>query len=274
MAARPTVLNHFIQPCDPARVDTPPVGSEWIHEIKWDGYRAQVHIDGPRILIYSLKGFDWTVEFPVIREALAGLSVKSAILDGEVVATDKGGKPDFPELRRGLGKKSAPFQYHAFDLLLLDGEDLRELRLLERKRRLRGVLQGAPDRLVYVEHMEGDSGRIFPPPCELGLEGIVPRKRPRPTARAGARPGANRSASAPTISPSSRSSRSSAPGRAASPRFTSVVARATGWSMRARCKAETAWVPRRCARPSTPTSKAARRSRRRSISRRRTGCSP
>ena len=69
MAVRSTVLNHFIEPCDPAGVDTPPVGGQRIHEIKWDGYRAQVHIDGPRILIYSRKGFDWTVEFAAIREA-------------------------------------------------------------------------------------------------------------------------------------------------------------------------------------------------------------
>jgi bifunctional non-homologous end joining protein LigD len=173
MAARHNILGRFIEPCDPTAVDNPPDGDGWIHEIKWDGYRAQVHIDGPRIVIYSRKGFDWTAEFAAIRDALAGMSVKSAIFDGEVVATGKGGKPDFQELRRGLGKKAAPFRYYAFDLLLLDGEDLRERPLLERKRRLPGLLQAAPERLVYVEHMQGDSARIVRHACELGLEGIV-----------------------------------------------------------------------------------------------------
>jgi hypothetical protein len=85
MAARPTVLGRFIEPCDPTGVDSPPGGErDWIHEIKWDGYRAQVHIDGPR----------------VIGEAASTLAVKNAVLDGEVVAIGKGGKPDFQELRR------------------------------------------------------------------------------------------------------------------------------------------------------------------------------
>jgi bifunctional non-homologous end joining protein LigD len=170
-----SVLGRYIQPCDPTEVDAPPEGSDWIHEIKWDGYRAQVHIDGPRIIIYSRKGFDWTT-VRVIREAVAGLSMKNAVIDGEVVAIGKGGRPDFQQLRRGLGKKSAPFRYYAFDLLVLDGEDLRERPLLERKRRLRSLLHEASDTLVYVEHMKGDSRRIVHHACELGLEGIVSKQ--------------------------------------------------------------------------------------------------
>jgi bifunctional non-homologous end joining protein LigD len=173
LKARPSVLGRYIQPCDPTGVDGPPEGSDWIHEIKWDGYRAQVHVDGPRIVVFSRKGYDWTTEFRVIRDAVSTLSLRNAVIDGEVVAIGKGGKPDFQELRRGLGKQSAAFHYYAFDLLVLDGEDLRECPLLERKRRLRALLQGAPDRLLYVEHMKGESRRIVHHACELGLEGIV-----------------------------------------------------------------------------------------------------
>jgi bifunctional non-homologous end joining protein LigD len=181
MAARySSVLGHFIEPCDPTAVDIPPAGSDWIHEIKWDGYRAQVHIDGPRIVIYSRKGFDWTREFRVIGEAASTLAVKNAVLDGEVVAIGKGGKPDFQELRRGLGRKSAPFRYYAFDLLLLNDQDLRKHPLLERKRRLRLLLYEASKTLVYVEHMKGDSRRIVHHACELGLEGIVSKQADSP----------------------------------------------------------------------------------------------
>jgi bifunctional non-homologous end joining protein LigD len=175
-----SVLGRYIQPCDPTEVDSPPDGADWIHEIKWDGYRAQIHIQGPRIIIFSRKGFDWTREFRVVCEGAATLAVKNAVLDGEVVAVGKGGRPDFQELRRGLGKRSAPFRYYAFGLLVLNGDDLRERPLLERKRRLRPLLYEASETLVYVEHMKGDSRRIVHHACELGLEGIVSKEADSP----------------------------------------------------------------------------------------------
>src|SRR5258708_34579508 len=89
-----SVLGRYIQPCDPTEVDSPPDGADWIQEIKWDGYRAQIHIQGPRIIIFSRKGFDWTREFRGVCEGAATLAVKTAVLDSEGVAVGTTVAPD------------------------------------------------------------------------------------------------------------------------------------------------------------------------------------
>ena len=89
-AAKPLPLHTYIPPLDPTPVDAPPIGDDWIHEIKWDGYRAQAHIGDGRITIFSRGGLDWTDRFRAIRELVEQLPVKSAILDGEVVYIGKG----------------------------------------------------------------------------------------------------------------------------------------------------------------------------------------
>jgi bifunctional non-homologous end joining protein LigD len=174
--AKPPPLHTYIPPLDPTSVDRPPTGDDWLHEVKWDGYRAQAHIGNGRTTIFSRGGLDWTDRFVAIRELLEQLPVKSVILDGEVAYIGKGGKPDFQALRGELGKKSSRLRYCVFDLLALDGADFRDLPLLERKRRLHALLQKAPERLVYVQHMKGDSRRIVEHACQLGLEGIVSKQ--------------------------------------------------------------------------------------------------
>lgn len=167
------LLHRYIDPLDPASVEHPPTGPNWIHEIKFDGYRAQAHKGDGRVTVFSRKGYNWTDRFGSIGEFVDGLPVQSVILDGEVVFIGRNGKPDFQGLRGALGRKTERLHFYAFDLLLLDGEDWRPRPLLERKRRLQSLLRQAPQQLQYVEHMQGDSRLIVEHACKLGLEGIV-----------------------------------------------------------------------------------------------------
>src|SRR5436190_7563775 len=114
----------FIPELDPEDADAPPRGPGWVHEVKWDGFRAQAHLRNGKVTTYSRSGLDWTSEFDTVSEAVSMLKAKSAVLDGEVVVIGPGGKPDFQDLRRELGKHSAKLRYYAFDLLELNGRDL------------------------------------------------------------------------------------------------------------------------------------------------------
>ncbi len=173
MATPRPLLHRYVDPLDPTSVEHPPTGENWIHEIKFDGYRAQAHKGDGRVTVYSRKGYNWTDRFGSIGEFVDGLPVRSVILDGEVVFIGRSGKPDFQGLRGALGRKTNRLHLYAFDLLFLDGEDWRPRPLLERKRRLHALLREAPEQLQYVEHMQGDSRLIVEHACKLGLEGIV-----------------------------------------------------------------------------------------------------
>src|SRR5262245_44395050 len=131
----------FIPPCHPTPASKPPTGSGWLHEVKWDGYRAQAHLADGTATVYSRNGHDWTRQFAPIAIALGKLKAKSAILDGEAVVLDKDGKADFHALRGALGPHSGRLRFCAFDLLALDGVDLRPLSLGERKARLATLLR-------------------------------------------------------------------------------------------------------------------------------------
>ncbi len=168
----------FIAPCDPMLGKQAPQGSDWLYEIKADGYRAQIHLRDGKVVIYSRTGLDWTKQFRALAAAARELEVRSAIIDGEAVAYGTTGRPNLQALRRELGRHSTgALRYHAFDLLALDGRDLRQLPYLERKRLLQGLLAQAPPALIYVEYLEGDGARIFEHACKIGLEGIVAKRR-------------------------------------------------------------------------------------------------
>ena len=170
----------YVPPCDPTLHDEPPNGRDWIHEIKWDGFRAQAHLVDGDVTVYSRGGLDWTKEFSTICQALKKLSVRSAVIDGEAVVIGPSGKPDFQALRRELRKKNSRIRYYVFDLLELNGDDLRELPLLERKHKLRMLLRRASETIVYVDHLEGDSRAIIQKACEFGLEGIISKRADSP----------------------------------------------------------------------------------------------
>src|SRR5215217_3104113 len=137
------LLHRYVDPLDPTSVEHPPTGQNWIHEIKFDGYRAQAHKGDRRVTVFSRKGYNWTDRFGSIGELVDGLPVQSVILDGEVVFIGRNGKPDFQGLRGALGRKTDRLHFYAFDLLFLDGEDWRRRPMLQRKDRLRALLRNA-----------------------------------------------------------------------------------------------------------------------------------
>jgi bifunctional non-homologous end joining protein LigD len=172
----------FIEPCDPTLREQAPDGSEWLHEIKIDGYRAQLHIQGGRIRVYSRSGYDWTEQFHQIAQAAQALISHDLIIDGEATVLGNTGLPDFQQLRRELAKKhSDRLVYHAFDLLYLDGYDLRRAPLIERKAALRDVLPKRAKTIAFAEFFEKQDGEtVYRHACQLGLEGIVSKLRDSP----------------------------------------------------------------------------------------------
>jgi bifunctional non-homologous end joining protein LigD len=165
---------------DPVEVERPPAGESWAHEIKWDGYRAQAHLTAGRATVYTRNGNDWTARFGPIAQAIELLPARTAILDGEAVALDRKGVADFHELRRQLGQAQGRIIYKAFDLLWLDGLDMRPLAWGERKRRLQGLIEKLPAAAAavinYVEPLHQDGATVYASVCRLGLEGIVSKR--------------------------------------------------------------------------------------------------
>jgi bifunctional non-homologous end joining protein LigD len=167
----------FIHPSRPSLSKTPPTGEHWVHEVKHDGYRLQVHIRAGRVRLYTMNAADWTERYPRIVEEAAGLK-RDAVLDCEVVCTDKHGKADFDRLH------SRCFEYEAvacaFDLLRLDGSDMRRLPLSDRKAALQKLLGRTRGGIQYVAHAQMPGDEAFHAACELGIEGIVSKRLTAP----------------------------------------------------------------------------------------------
>jgi bifunctional non-homologous end joining protein LigD len=182
IGAKKASFPSFIEPCHPTLKKRPPDGSEWLHEIKFDGYRAQLHISEGSITIYTRTGLDWTREFSAIATAAEALANHHLVIDGEVTVFGKTGLPDFQALRRELGKgTSSRLTFQAFDLLYLDGYDLRRVPLIERKRVLRELVTDRVGAVAYVDHLEFDEGEeVYLHACKMGLEGIVSKRKDAP----------------------------------------------------------------------------------------------
>ncbi len=174
----------FIAPQLAQQSATPPSGSNWRHELKLDGYRIQIHIqpngkqnpDSRSVKLLTRKGLGWTARMPAIANAAAGLNATSAILDGEAVALDEKGVSDFAALQAAFQEgRQRYITYFAFDILHLDGHNLRSLPLSERRRILAGLLSGNGDGspLRLSESLEADGKEVFKKACALGAEGIV-----------------------------------------------------------------------------------------------------
>jgi len=173
----------FVAPQLATLVDAPPEGDAWIHEIKYDGYRAVAAIGGGRAAVYTRRGLDWTDRFGPLVRPLLDLPCRSALLDGEVAVTDKEGRTDFGALQDAMGEgKGRGIGYYIFDLLSLDGEDLRRKPLLERKERLAKLLEDQPRTgpLFYSDHVVGHGGDMLRKVCEMGLEGIISKRADAP----------------------------------------------------------------------------------------------
>jgi bifunctional non-homologous end joining protein LigD len=158
-------------------VDTVPSGTAWLHEVKYDGYRALIAIGGGKAKVYTRSGLDWTDKFQAIADAAAELNVTTALLDGEIVAF-KDGRPDFSTLKDAISA-AGEMTFFAFDLLELDGEDLRPLPNVQRKERLRPLIPTS-DRLQFSEHVIGSGEQLFATMCAEGLEGIVSKQANAP----------------------------------------------------------------------------------------------
>jgi bifunctional non-homologous end joining protein LigD len=167
----------MIEPCIPTRATKPPVGPQWIHEIKYDGYRLIARKRAGRVRLFTRNGF-WSDRYPRISAVLAALRALQAVIDGEAVWCDRDGLAIFEKLHSRA--YDGEVILYAFDLLELHGEDWRPRPLAERKARLAKLLARAPAGIQYTEHLEGDGGAIFAHACKLGAEGIVSKHREHP----------------------------------------------------------------------------------------------
>jgi bifunctional non-homologous end joining protein LigD len=162
----------FIYPCQPTVATQPPSGPGWVHELKHDGYRLQIHVRDNGVRLYTINGNDWTARYPRIVEEAARLRAP-LIIDAEVVRLLPDGVTDFDALHSRTADEKAVAL--AFDLLVV-GDDIRRQPLIERKGTLRWVLRNSRGGVQYVEHTEGDGKEMFAAACKLGLEGIVSKR--------------------------------------------------------------------------------------------------
>ncbi|TGE34376.1 DNA ligase D [Desulfosporosinus sp. Sb-LF] len=159
-------------------VSSVPKGEDWLYELKYDGYRILTYIEGNSVRLITRNGHDYTKRFQDVVDSLVGWADgRAMILDGEMVITDSAGKTDFQALQNYLkNPQSKKLTYIVFDLLALDGADLRGHRLIDRKETLETLLKDAPENFHYSRHVRGNGTESFHAACERGMEGIVGKK--------------------------------------------------------------------------------------------------
>ena len=167
-------LADFIEPCLPRPADKPPVGRDWLHEIKHDGFRIMARRDGDRVRLLTGMAMTSHGRFPLAAAAVAALPARSCLIDGEAIVTDQKGLAVF-DLIRGH-QPSAAAVLCAFDLLELDGEDLRREPIETRKSTLRSLLRGKHAGIVFNAHFIADGAIVYRQACALGCEGIVSKR--------------------------------------------------------------------------------------------------
>ena len=172
-------------------MDAPPAGNDWLHEIKYDGYRAITSVAGDRVVVRTRNGLDWTGKFQSLVPALQELPCEAALLDGEIAVADKEGHTDFGALQDALSGGKGRMAYYLFDLLELDGEDLRKRPLIERKQALKKLLASAGNGpLAYSDHVIGGADEVFANACKLKLEGLISKDANAPYVTIAIRPDA------------------------------------------------------------------------------------
>jgi bifunctional non-homologous end joining protein LigD len=171
----------FTPPAKPTLAHKVPTGARWQYEIKHDGYRAQCHVHQGQVRIYTKSGHDWSTRMPGIVADLETLVPHSAVIDGEACMVGADGKTDFFAIHAALASKSAPDAIlYAFDLLYLDGEDLRVRPLIERRAMLAELLASAGPSIILSEHETENGQALLKAACDMGLEGIVAKQRDAP----------------------------------------------------------------------------------------------
>jgi bifunctional non-homologous end joining protein LigD len=178
--AKRATLPKFVAPMLPTLTDAPPAGADWIHEIKFDGYRIEAVLDAGDVVLRTRAGLDWTERFPSIAAALAELPVEKCLIDGEIVVEDENGISDFSALQGALkDAKTQSLVYYAFDILHLDGFDFTRVPLVERKALLGSLLKamGGHGSLRFSEHFDENGDLMLQHVCRLGAEGVVSKRR-------------------------------------------------------------------------------------------------
>jgi bifunctional non-homologous end joining protein LigD len=170
-------LPAFLPPQLALQSTTPPSGSGWLHELKLDGYRIQARKDGDQIQLLTRTGLDWTHRMKSVAAQLKAFPAETTIIDGELVVLAENGTTSFADLQAAFqeGVKK-PLTYFAFDLLHLNGHNLRSLPLVERKKYLAQLLEGAGEFVRFSEHIESDGKEVFHKACEFHAEGIISKR--------------------------------------------------------------------------------------------------
>jgi DNA ligase D-like protein (predicted ligase) len=172
LASPPT----WVKPQLAKLVEKAPDGPDWLHEIKFDGYRMHSRLDAGRAQILTRRGNDWTEKYPAIAKAIVGLPAQNAYLDGELCGVLADGRTSFNLIQNATDTGEGSLVFFLFDLLFLDGENLTGLPVVERKTRLASLLHGAPNWLRYNDHQIGHGPEFHRLACERGLEGIVSKR--------------------------------------------------------------------------------------------------
>jgi bifunctional non-homologous end joining protein LigD len=176
-------FSNFIEPCLPRPADKPPAGRDWIHEIKNDGFRIMARRDAAGVRLLTRNGHDFAGRFPLAAAAVAALPSRSCLIDGEAIVTDKNGLAVFDLIR---GHRPTAAVLCAFDLLELDGEDLRREPIETRKSTLKSLLRAKHAGIAFNAHFIADGAIVYRQACALGCEGIVSKRlgSPYPSGRA------------------------------------------------------------------------------------------
>ena len=160
----------------PTLVDDPPEGDDWIHEVKYDGYRTQIVLRNGLAQAYTRNGHDWSTKYPTICAAAGWLKAKTAILDGEVIIMDDKSRSDFGALRRSMRTRESELVFVTFDLLHLNGKDMRPMGCVERRESLWNLVAPAEGVIQYSQHVDFSGKAFFAAVDGLGLEGMVSKR--------------------------------------------------------------------------------------------------
>ncbi|RWB05455.1 MAG: ATP-dependent DNA ligase [Mesorhizobium sp.] len=168
----------FVPPMQPELVDAPPEGEEWIHEIKFDGYRTQIIKDEDGIRLLTRRGYDWTARYKVLADQAAAIEADDFIIEGEAIVVDEAGRSDFHALQSAVSSRDPSQEYYlvAFDLLHMNGHDLRNMPLEDRRDILEGTIE-AGGRIQFSEAMPGTGDAVYYLADQTGQEGIVSKRR-------------------------------------------------------------------------------------------------
>jgi hypothetical protein len=225
-------LPSWIRPQLTQLVDAAPEGDQWLHEIKYDGYRMHARLDRGAVKLLTRTGLDWTHKYPAIAKAVAELDARQAYLDGELCGVGPDGITSFNIVQLASDRgNAATLVFFLFDLLYLDGEDFRPWPLIERKDRLSALLANAGPCLRYSDHVIGQGPAVYDKACAMLVEGIVCKRTDGPMRPVTAACGARSSVStALNLSWSAGASRKDG-GRISAPCCSAITIRTEGWSM-------------------------------------------